>query len=257
MTVKKSDIINGLRQIGLKSGDTVLVHGSLKSIGQVQGGADAVIDALLEMLGTVGTLLMPSFQSGSEFYLVDQGCRFDIRNTPSGCGIITETFRKRPGVLRSLSPTHCTAACGPMAEKILEGHERCKLSTGFGSPYHRLVEMNGKILLLGVTHGSNTTLHFVENTNGAPSICRKEYLPVVVDKNGTEITVPTFPHMPGLPRNYLKVEPLLMEAGAQVNAKIGMADSKLIQAGTMASLIGKKIQAEPLFLIEPFIFPAQ
>lgn len=255
MKVVKSDIVNGLCEIGVKFGDILLVHGSLKSLGQVEGGADTLIDALLETLGADGTLMMPSFQSGSEFYLLDRGCRFDIRSTPSGCGIITETFWKRPGVLRSLSPTHCTAACGPLAEKILAGHERCKLSVGFGSPYHKLMEMNGKILLLGVTHGSNTSLHFVENTSGAPTICRKEYLPVVIDENGVEITVPTFPHMPGLPRNYLKVEPLLMEAGAQANAKIGMADAKLIQAGPMASIIGGEIRKNPLFLIEPFIFP--
>jgi len=254
MVLKKSDIINGLRQMGLKAGNIVLVHGSLKSLGQMEGGVDTVIDALLETLTSDGTLLMPSFQGGAEFYLVDRGCRFDVRNTPSECGIITEVFRRRPGVLRSLSPTHCTAACGRLAEKILAGHERCKISVGLGSPYHRLVKMDGKILLLGVTHGSNTTLHFVENTNGAPTICRKEYNPVVVDENGAEITVPTLPHMPGLPRDYLKAESLLLRAGVQVNARIGMAEAKLVKAGAMAALLGEKIRECPLFLIEPFVF---
>ncbi|MFH1969089.1 MAG: AAC(3) family N-acetyltransferase [Verrucomicrobiota bacterium] len=254
MALNKSDIINGLRQMGLKAGDIALVHSSLKSLGQVEGGADTVIDALLETLTSDGTLLMPSFQSGSEFYLVNRGCRFDVKNTPSECGIITEVFRRRPGVLRSLSPTHCTAACGRLAEKILAGHERCKISVGFGSPYHRLVEMDGKILLLGVTHGSNTTLHFVENTNGAPTICRQEYNPVVVDENGVELTILTFPHMPGLPRDYLKAEPLLLRAGVQANARIGMAEARLIQAGAMAALLGEKIRERPLFLIKPFVF---
>ena len=253
MTVKKSDIISVLQRIGLKTGDTLLVHSSLKSIGQVDEGASMIIDAILEILGCEGTLMMPSFQLGSEFYLVDRGCRFDIKNTPSGCGLISEVFRRRPDVLRSLSPTHCTAACGSQAKRMLDGHELCKISVGAGSPYHKLVQMNCKILLLGVTHESNTTLHFVENTNGAPTICRKVYRAVVVDENGIDITVPILPHMPGLARNYLKAESLLLQAGVQVNARIGLAEAKLIQAGAMAALLGKKIQEDPLFLIEPFI----
>lgn len=252
MTVNKSDIINGLREIGVKAGDTLLVHSSLKSLGQVDGGADTVIDALLEVLTPDGTLLMPSFQNGSEFFLVDRGCRFDIGQTPTGCGIIPDVFWRRPGVLRSLSPTHCTAAFGQQAAEMVAGHERCKISVGLGSPYHKLTAMNGRILLLGVTHNSNTTLHFVENTNGAPTICRKKYEPVVVDEHGVEITVPTMPHMPGLPRNYLKAESVLLDAGIQTNARIGMAESRLIEAGAMAALLGQKVREQPLFLIEPF-----
>jgi len=254
MDVKAAEIVNGLRQLGVNAGDILLVHSSLKSLGRVEGGADTVIDALLEALGPGGTLLMPSFQGGSEFYLVDRGCRFDVRSSPSECGLITETFRRRPGVIRSLSPTHCTAGCGPLAETMLAGHEQCRISVGHGSPYHRLAEAGGKILLLGVSHGSNTSLHYVENVNGAPTICRKEYRPVVVARDGAEITVPTLPHMPGLPRAYSKVEPLLCQAGIQVVGRIGMAEAKLVQAGAMAALIGGKIRNAPLFLIEPFVF---
>ncbi len=247
-----SDLVRGFRDAGLAPGDTVLVHSSLKSLGRVDGGADAVIDALLETLGGGGTLLMPSFQAGSEFFLVDRGCRFDLRNTPSDCGMITEVFRRRPGVLRSLSPTHCVAGTGPTAERLLSGHERCRISAGPGSPFHRLADAKGRILLLGVTHASNTSLHFVENANGAPTICRKEYLPVVIDAQGVPVTVPTWPHMPGLPRRYPRVEPLLLEAGIQRNGRVGMADTRLIQAGPMADRVGAVIRRDPLFLIQPF-----
>lgn len=154
---------------------------------------------------------------------------------------------------RSLSPTHCTSGIGPLAGNLLAGHDKCRVSVGLGSPYHHLAEEVGKILLLGVSHSSNTSLHYVENTNGAPTICRKEYYPTVIDGNGSEITVPTLPHMPGLPRDYLKVEPLLCQAGIQVDGRIGMAEAKFVQAGPMAVLIGEKIREEPLFLIEPFV----
>ena len=112
-TVTRQNIVTALKKLGLKQNDIVLVHGSLSRIGLVDGGADAVIDALLEVVGGNGTLLMPSFQSGSEFFLAQSKCVFDIRNSPSELGIISETFRKRPGVIRSLSPTHCTAGIGP------------------------------------------------------------------------------------------------------------------------------------------------
>ncbi len=252
--IKAAEIVNDLRCLGVREGDALLVHSSLKSIGRVEGGADVVIDALLEVLTQAGTLLMPSFQNGSEFYLVDRGCRFDVRSSPSECGIITEIFRKRPGVIRSLSPTHCTAGIGPLAENMLSGHDKCRISVGLGSPYHRLAESGGKILLLGVTHSANTSLHFIENTNGAPTICRKEYYPTVIDGNGTEITVPTLPHMPGLPRNYLKVEQLLCQEGIQADGAIGAAEARLVQAQPMADLIGEKIRKHPLFLIETFVF---
>lgn len=251
-TVTRQDIVTALKKLGLKQNDIVLVHGSLSRIGLVDGGADAVIDALLEVVGGNGTLLMPSFQSGSEFFLAQSKCVFDIRNSPSELGIISETFRKRPGVIRSLSPTHCTAGIGPEAWAILKDHEQCRVSAGHGSPYHKLVQACGKILLLGVDHSSNTTLHFVENTNGAPTLCRQLFEPAVIDLYGRMIAAPTWPHMPGLRRNYARVENVLLEHALQQNGRIGDADSKLIDAKGMSELIGGIIRRDPVFLIVPF-----
>ena len=251
-TVTRQDIVADLKTLGLKQNDIVLVHGSLSRIGMVEGGADAVIDALLEVVGAGGTLLMPSFQSGSEFFLAQSQCVFDIRNSPAELGIIPETFRKRPGVIRSLSPTHCTAGTGPKAWDILKDHEQCRVSAGLNSPYHKLIQAWGKILLLGVEHSSNTTLHFVENTNGAPTLCRQLFEPAVIDSNGRTIVVPTWPHMPGLQRNYPRVEKVLLEHALQQNGRIGDADSKLIDAQGMSELIGGIIKRDPMFLIVPF-----
>ena len=251
-TVTRQDIVAGLKALGLKLNDIVLVHSSLSRTGMVEGGADTVIDALLEVIGDGGTLLMPSFQQGSEFLLAQGKCVFDIRNSPSELGIITETFRKRPGVIRSLSPTHCTAGIGPKAWDILKDHEQCRVSAGIGSPYHKLVQAWGKILLLGADHNSNTTLHLVENTNGAPTVCRQLFEPSVIDSSGRTIAVPTCPHMPGLQRNYPRVENVLLEHALQQNGRIGDADSKLIDAQGMSELIGGIIKRDPMFLIVPF-----
>ena len=252
MNVLHNDIVEGLRDSGIEAGDTVLLHCSLKSIGFVEGGADTVIDAFVEVLGEDGTLLMPSFQHGSEFFLVDRGCRFDVRTSPSEVGKVTETFRKRPNVIRSLNPTHCTAGVGKMAGKILSGHEFCPVSCGWGSPYHKICVNRGKIVLLGVGHNSNTTLHFVENVSGAPTVCPIKYKAIVVDNYGQEIEVGTYPHMPSLPRKYTKVEKLLIEAGYQTSAKVGNAECKVIKAHEMSELLCAVIRENPMFLIDAF-----
>jgi aminoglycoside 3-N-acetyltransferase len=243
-------IVADLEHLGLRPGESVLVHSSLSSLGFVKGGADTVIEALLEVLGPQGTLLMPSFQQGSEHELLRRGCRFDVRTSPSELGIISETFRRRPGVIRSLSPTHCTAGIGPRARDLLAEHQTCRVSVGHGSPYEKLVQMGGRILLLGVTHTVNTTLHLVENTHGAPTVCRETFDGVVIDMEGQSWTVPTHPHMPGLRRRYDRVEEELIGASIQHNGNVGQGLSRLIEARPMAEGIGKRIQENPLYLCE-------
>lgn len=245
-------IVTDLERLGLRPGESVLVHSSLSSMGFVEGGADAVIEALLEILGPQGTLLMPSFQQGSEYELLRRGCLFDVRTSPSELGIISETFRRRPGVIRSLSPTHCTAGIGPRAWELLADHQTCRVSVGHGSPYEKLVQMEGRILLLGVTHTVNTTLHLVENTHGAPTLCSELLEGVVIDSEGQSWTVPTHPHRPGLRRRYDRVEEELIGASIQHNGNVGRALSRLIEARPMAERIGKKIQENPLYLCEVF-----
>ncbi len=250
--VTREQIAAGLRALGLNAGDRVLLHSSLSSLGFVDGGPDAVIEALLDVLGPEGTLLMPSFQKGSEHVLLRQGVRFDVRTSPSEMGAVTEAFRCRPGVRRSLSPTHCLAGFGRDAAALLEGHERCTVSCGRGSPFERLVQRQGRVLLLGVTHASDTTLHYVENTGGAPTVCRECFHPVVVDTDGREHTVPTFPHMPGLRRRYERVEGLLLAAGAQRNGPVGQAAVRLVDAARMDALVREELRRDPLYLIEVF-----
>ncbi|MFA5865721.1 MAG: AAC(3) family N-acetyltransferase [Phycisphaerae bacterium] len=248
----QNQIAADLELLGLRSGDIVLVHSSLSSLGFVEGGPDAVIDALLETLGPHGTLLMPSFQQGSEYELLRRGCTFDLRTSPSELGIITEIFRRRPGVIRSVSPTHCVAGIGPRAGELLADHLTCLVSVGRGSPYDNLVRAEGRILLLGVTHTTNTTLHLIENTNGAPTVCRELFNGIVIDTQGQSWTVPTHPHMPGLRRRYERVEEELLGASIQRNGYVGQALSRLIEAKPMAELIGKKIQDTPLYLCDVF-----
>lgn len=251
-TITGEIIISGLKKLGLNSGDTVLLHSSLASIGHVNGGAETVVDAILSLIGKKGTLLMPSFPAGGEHELLRKGLIFDIKTSNSQMGIITETFRKRKGIIRSLNPSHCVAGFGSKAQEILSGHEKCNVSVGRNTPFEKIIHLGGKILLLGVTHEVNTILHYLENTNGAPTLSRELFNPIVVDADGHTHVVPTYPHMPGLKRQYQRVEKSLIDSGIQRNGNIGNAISRIIDARGMADIISKRIQKTPMYLIEPF-----
>ena len=117
----KAEIVAGLHQLGLKAGDGVMVHSSLKSFGRVAEGPKTVIAALMEVLTPAGTLMMPSFNHGAAFRADGPGY-FDPAETPTTNGAIPNLFWQLPGVQRSLHPTHSFAVWvkmpGPIQKTI-------------------------------------------------------------------------------------------------------------------------------------------
>ena len=189
-------LVKDLKNIGVTDGMVLLVHSSLSSIGWVCGGAVAVILALEEVLGKEGTLIMPT-HSGD---LSDPAkwenppvpidwCEeirktmpsFDSELTPTrGVGVIPEIFRKQEGVLRSDHPQVSFAACGKYAEYIT-GEHSLEYAFGEKSPLAKIYELNGYILLLGVGHTNNTSLHLAEYRADYPSKSEETSgLPLVV-----------------------------------------------------------------------------
>ncbi len=253
MIVTEADIIKGLREIGVNEGDILFVHSSLSSFGYVEGGAETVINALMKVLGEGGTLAMPSFpvfEPHGEYGLVyNNDVVFDVRESPSRMGKITDVFWRYPGVKRSLHPTHSVACWGHRRDWLLEGHERCLCSCGKDTPFHKLCQARGKILLMGVTHESNTTIHTIEDTNGAPTRSLELFHPKVIDYEGREIVVPTYPHLPGFPRCYWKMEEVCKNAGIQKECKVGNSLWKLIEAGPMYEIGSKLVRENPCFFI--------
>jgi len=153
----KEDIKAALVDAGLRHGDHLFVHSSLKKIGPMDGGADALIDAMLEVVGHEGTLAMPSFNYTHP--LPDP--YFDVATTPGRTGVLTEVFRKRPGTLRSLHPTHSVIAQGARAAEFLAGHLATE-AFGVGSPIDRIAQAGGYVMLIGVTQVANSTIHVAE-----------------------------------------------------------------------------------------------
>ena len=165
------------RALGIRSGMVLLVHSSLSAMGWVCGGAVAVIVALQEVLGKTGTLVMPTHStdltepSQWENPPVPESWWTVIRATmpayqpdltpTRSMGIIAETFRKQKGVLRSAHPHHSFCAYGHQASHITDNHS-LGFGLGEGSPLARIYDLGGFVLLLGVGHNSNTSMHLAE-----------------------------------------------------------------------------------------------
>lgn len=171
------DIVRALRQFEVLEGGGVMVHSSLRSFGQVEGGAEAVCRALMETVTPRGTLLLPSFNHYEPFEPGGTGY-YDPRKTRTQNGAIPQAFWQMPGVLRSLNPSHAVAAWGAKAAEYTHDHHR-QLTMGRNSPLGRLWQDGGYVLLLGVGFGPDTFHHVVETVTRAPCLgYRGEAYPV-------------------------------------------------------------------------------
>lgn len=172
-----SDIKTALKEVGLEKGQAVMVHTSLSSLGYVCGGAQSVIEALLEGVGEDGTIMMPTqswknldpkrgvyWQEPEEWWSVirENIPAYDKQITPTNTmGAVAEMFRQWPGTHRSDHPARSVAAWGHYAQYLTENHD---LSDIFGdsSPVGRLYELDGYVLLIGVGYDKNTSLHLAD-----------------------------------------------------------------------------------------------
>lgn len=189
--VTVSSLAEDILNLGVEKGDTLLVHSSLSSLGWVCGGAPAVVDAFQEVLSDEGTLVMPTHTgytdpTGWSNPPVPDEWKARIRETmppyrpeitpTRGMGAIPECFRTYPETVRSDHPAVSFAAWGANAEAIVTDHA-LDYRLGENSPLARLYEQDGDVLLLGVGHDRNTSLHLAEHradiekervTNGGP-----------------------------------------------------------------------------------------
>ena len=158
----KDDLLKCLENMGLTGSEAIMVHSSMKSIGEVYGGADTVVDAFMEFFKD-GLFMTPThtWAQMSREYSV-----FDPKTEPACVGIIPNIFRKREGVVRSLHPTHSIAAYGKDAKEFIKGEENATSPCPPGGCWDRLREIDAKILLLGVTHTRNTYIHSVDEVMG-------------------------------------------------------------------------------------------
>lgn len=195
--ITRSTLRDQLRSLGVEEGMVLLVHSSLSSLGWVCGGAMAVVQALLDCVGENGTLMMPTHSrdlsdpSMWENPAVPESWWETIRNempafdpayTPTwSMGAIVDCFREVPGVIRSYHPQISFAAKGKYADQLTKDHP-LEGALGEDSPLGRLYELGGSVLLLGVTHANNTSLHLAEyRANYTNKRKEKSAAPIFVD----------------------------------------------------------------------------
>lgn len=175
--ITKETIVNELKRIGLLKNDIVMVHTSLKSMGYVCGGAQTIIEALIDVVGPEGTIMMPTQSwknldpedgvhwdaDESDWQLIrDNWPAYDKNITPTNTmGAVAKMFRTWTGSIRSDHPARSVCAWGKHAVYLTQNHD---LSDIFGetSPLAKLYELNGKVLLLGVGYDKNTSLHLAD-----------------------------------------------------------------------------------------------
>lgn len=153
--VDRRELTGQLLALGVQPGGILVVHTAFSKVAPVEGGPRGLIEALQAALGPTGTLVLPSMSDDDEH-------PFDPEATPChGMGVVAQTFWQMPGVLRSDSP-HAFAAIGPRAAEITAPHP-VDVPHGLDSPVGRAWELDGQVLLLGVGHDADTTVHLAEN----------------------------------------------------------------------------------------------
>lgn len=218
--VSKEEIADGLVRLGVKRGGVVLLHSALSSLGIVEGGADTVIDAFLKILGPKGTLVVPVF---------------------GNLGIIPAVLRQRPGAIQSIHPLASVAALGPKAEDICRDHWKAETAHGPDTPFARIADLGGMVVLLGVDHDRNTTMHVAETLE------RMSYL---TTKTRT-FTTPngkikkSFPFFPGPHRNFIGLDLRLRDRGVVRAGKIGNALVRVMNSRALIEATRSILRNDP------------
>jgi len=250
--VTKRDIIDGLKRVGLKRGANVIVHSSLKSFGRVDGGADSVVDALIETVGDKGTVMMPCFT-----YDWQPGQKFDWSKAQSTwTGKIPTTFGQRPGTKRGKHPLYDVAVRGPLADWIIKVNDRIPMGWGENKIYYQMMEKNGSVLLLGVDHNANSTIHICQELADVPYIANKkpmsrmtldELMALPRDKQEEIIEL----HMSTMEtqKDFNRIEPVLEAAGKIRKTKIGSADVRYMYSKDLIELGTAALKKSPMLLV--------
>jgi aminoglycoside N3'-acetyltransferase len=232
---KKSYNLDELKEIlvnmGIKKGDIVMVHVSWRAFIGFSIKPQQLIDMLLDLIGEKGTLLMPTYGNNKE--------KFDVNNTPSAAGVVTEYFRKTNGVKRSCNSYFSISAIGPMADELLSDHINSEFGFDKFSPYYKLTQCEGKILLLGLgksphkisafhcaTYILSRKLPYYKNVL---SYRRKS---ILIDQNGNKFEKTILDRMPSCQNKKKKMRHVFkgIPSESRVQERLGYLDICLLDA---------------------------
>ena len=248
MALNRDRIADDLRRLGVRPGQVLMPQSSLRSLGQVEGAATTVVDALLDALGPDGTLVGPSFN-----YATAQAADFvfDPLNTPSDMGAIADEIRRRAGNDRSRHLTHSVSASGRHAQTIVTAGGLTAWDAD--SPLGAVFKLGGHFLLLGVTYQSFTAAHVLEvafplryRTIGTLRRRLRQADGALIPFESTiylrDVTYPGY--------DFNRLGQALEDAGLTRVGPVGNAISRLIPAQPMREFATEQIKRDPDYLLQ-------
>lgn len=246
----KEELVDHLRAVGIGLGDSVVLHSSLKSIGSVEGGAEAVVDALLSVIGPTGHLLVPTFTYCLPMWNIPP---FDLATSKSRVGAITEAVRLRPDAVRSFHPTHSVAVIGPAREEITRNHLHAT-PLGIDSPFDRMRRFKAKILMLGTYQDTNSSLHLCEVLAKLPYVNvafseGQDFEVAWFINEHKEVEYTPIREVPGCSRGFRVVEEPLRSKGVLHDVVIGHARSQLLDLNDLIAAMMELLEKDPVMLL--------
>ena len=253
-------LVDDLRDIGVPSGSAVLAHVSSDAIGPIEGGMETLVAAFREVLGPEGTLLVPTFSFAPPppfDYLIpdrsepydsppaDPGLSPDSFPPPSAAyrtGAFTDAVLQQPDALRSEHVAYSFAAIGREAQ-ALTAHVPFHYPLGSDGPLARLHQRNGWILLIGVGHSGNTSLHLAEIWANVPYIHRTA--PMTTESGAGTAMLGS----PDCSAGFAKIESLLRQSRIAHRGYIGNAESQLMRQQQTVSMAVAMLQGNPSALL--------
>jgi aminoglycoside 3-N-acetyltransferase IV len=238
--VSRSQLVAQLRRLGVRDGGILVVHTSFRAVRPVEGGPLGLINALREAIGPDGTLVMPAWSG-------DDSVRFDPSTSAvaTDLGIVADFFRQQPGVVRSGHP-NAFAAAGPRALEI--NRDVLPLPPHVPeSPIGRVYDLDGELLLLGVGHAANTTLHLAELIAGVPYRIQRA---VTVFEYGQprRIEYGENDHCCEL---FSLADEWLRERGLQAEGLVGHAQARLMRSRDLVEVAREHLSRDRVAFLHP------
>lgn len=259
MSYDETSFCHALAQLGIIAGDNLMVHSSWLPLNGFKGRPVDMINALKQVLSPSGLIVMPSLtyqnESSKEYLLRNKP--MNVLRSPSMMGLMSEVFRRGKEMRRSLSPTHPLLAWGDKNEDFVAGHESCLLPFGDGSPFDKLLQLNGKILAIDASFSTVTFTHFLEDRIASflPFALYEDepMIGKVIDKTGELREIPV--KVLSRQANALRREQMLVDElnrrGIIKRKRIGNTNLLLIECKAMTDCVDEMAQNGQLFFDKP------
>jgi aminoglycoside 3-N-acetyltransferase len=233
-------IVGQLRALGVREGDVLLAHVAFRAVRPVDSGPQGLIEAFSRAVGARGTIVMPSWTDALDRPFDPQ--QSEVAPT---LGVVAALFWQLPGAVRSRTP-FAFAARGPRAASIV--------ANGLLLPPHqpdgavgKVLSHDGRILLVGLNHDSNTMLHLAEHLAAAPYEQRRR----IALFDGERVVMREYLERRHCFRLYTKVDGWLDQAGLQTKGRVGHASARLMHARDLIEVVVTRLRREPFSFLHP------